>query len=297
MSQNIMIARHFKRALEDILANRFLNAVTAVTILLAVVIVSAAVLLYVNAGDLMNAWQQGTRIMAYLRPEASGGSPALRRSIESVDGVQQAVFISRDEALRDLKARMQHQTSLFDNLLENPLPDAFEIQLKPSTEGWEHIEDIAARIRSFAEIEDVEYGRQWVDAVQGVAELFRTVGMAMMGLFFVAAVAIVANTTRLVIYSRQEEVEIMRLVGASESFIKAPFYIEGLLQGLAGAIAGIAVLFVVFTALAARVEQSTLGGMIALRFLSLEQLVVITLVSMLAGCLGCYVSLKEFMKI
>jgi cell division transport system permease protein len=286
-----MITRHFKRALEDILTNRFLNAVTVVTILLAVVIVSAAVLFFMNAGDLMNAWQEGTRIMAYLRPEASGGSPALKRSIESVDGVQQAVFISRDEALRDLKVRMQHQASLFDNLLENPLPDAFEIQLKPSAEGWEHIEAIAARIRSFAEIEDVEYGRQWVHAV------FRTVGMAMMGLFFVAAVAIVANTTRLVIHSRQEEVEIMRLIGASESFIKAPFYIEGLLQGLVGAVAGLGVLFVVFTALAARVEQSALGGVIALRFLALEPLVVITLASMLAGCLGCYVSLKEFMKI
>jgi cell division transport system permease protein len=291
-----MIARHFKRALEDILANRFLNAVTAVTILLAVVIVSAAVLFFMNASDLLNKWQQGTRIMAYLRSEANGGAPALKRSIESVDGVQQAVFISRAEALRDLKARMQHQASLFENLLENPLPDAFEIQLKPSTEGWEQIEAVAARIRSLAEVEDVEYGRQWVDAVRGVAEFSRTVGLAMMGLFFVAAVAIIANTTRLVIYSRQEEVEIMRLVGAAEGFIKAPFYIEGLFQGWVGAVAGLGVLFVVFTALAARLEQSVLAGMIALRFLSLEQLMVITLASMFASWLGCYVSLKEFMK-
>ena len=291
-----MIARHFKRALEDILANRFLNAVTVVTILLAVVIVSAAVLFFMNARDLMSAWQQGTRIMAYLRPEASGESPGLKRSIESVDGVQQAVFIPRDEALRDLQARMPHQDSLFDNLAENPLPDAFEIQLRTSTEGWENIDAIAARISSFGEIEDVEYGRQWVDAVQGVVELFRTVGMAMMGLFFVAAAAIVANTTRLVIYSRREEVEIMRLVGAAEGFIKAPFYIEGLFQGWVGAVAGLGVLFVVFTALAARLEQSVLAGMIALRFLSLEQLMVITLASMFAGWLGCYVSLKEFMK-
>jgi cell division transport system permease protein len=100
-----------------------------------------------------------------------------------------------------------------------------------------------------------------------------------------------------VIYSRREEVEIMRLVGASESYIHAPFYIEGLLQGLIGAAGGTGVLFVVFTALAARIEQSALGGMVALRFLALEPLAALTLASMLAGCLGCYVALKEFMNI
>jgi cell division transport system permease protein len=252
---------------------------------------------YQNVGDLMNAWQRGTRIMAYLRPEADDAAPVLKRSIVSLAGVQQALFLARDEALSDLKAQMPQQASLFENLPENPLPDAFEIQLKPSAEGWEHIESIAARIRSFAEIEDVEYGRQWVDAVQGVVETFRTVGMAMIGLFFVAAVAIVANTTRLVIYSRLEEVEIMRLVGASEGFISAPFYIEGLLQGLVGALAGIGALFGVFAVLAARIEQSALGGMMAPRFLAFEPLAIITLASMLAGGLGCYVALKEFMKI
>jgi cell division transport system permease protein len=292
-----MTARYFKRAIEDILANRFVNAVTIMTISLTVMIVSAAVLLFLNAGDWMNAWQQGTRIMAYLKSEAGGAADDLQRSIESIDGVQHALFISRDEALRDLKARLEHPASLFENLLENPLPDAFEIQLKPSTESWEQIEAIAARIRSLAEVESVEYGHQWVVAVRGVAHLFQTTGLALMALLLVAAIAIVANTTRLVIYSRLEEVEIMRLVGATEGFIQTPFYIEGLLQGLVGALAGLVTLFAVFSGLTTRLEQSGLAGMLTLRFLSLEQMMVITVASMLVGWLGCYVSLKQFLKL
>lgn len=291
-----MVARSFKRALEDILANRFVNAVTVVTIALTVLIVSAAVLLFLNAGDWMAAWQQGTRIMAYLRPETGGAAPALQRSIESIEGVRQAVFIPRDEALRDLKARIEHPAALFENLPENPLPDAFEIQLKPSTESWDQIEAIAARTRALPEVEAVEYGHQWVLAVRRVAHLFQTAGLALMGLLLVAAVAIVANTTRLVIYSRQEDVEIMRLVGATEGFIEAPFYIEGLLQGLAGAIGGLGVLFAVYSALTARIAQSGLAGVITLRFLSLEQMAIIGGASMLVGWLGCYVSLKQFMR-
>lgn len=291
-----MAARYFKRALEDTLANRFVNAVTVVTIALTVLIVSAAVLFFLNAGDWMAAWQQGTRIMAYLRPEAGDAVPALQRSIETIEGVRQALYLPRDEALRDLKARLEHSASLFDNLPENPLPDAFEIQLKASTESWDQIEAIAARIRSLDVVETVEYGHQWVVAVRRVAHLFQTTGLALMGLLLVAAVAIVANTTRLVIYSRQEEVEIMRLVGATEGFIKTPFYIEGLLQGLAGALAGLGVLFAVYSALTVRIAQSGMSGVITLRFLSLEQMAGISAASMLVGWLGCYVSLKQFLK-
>jgi len=292
-----MIARHFKRALEDTLANRFVNAVTIMTIALTVMIVSAAVLVFLNASDWMSAWQQGTRIMAYLRPDTGGAASALQHSIESIEGVQNARFIPRDEGLRDLKERMEHPASLFENLLENPLPDAFEIQLKPSNGSWEQIEAVAERVRSFAEIEEVEYGRQWMVAVRRIAQLFQTLGLALMGLLLVAAVAIVANTTRLVIYSRQEEVETMRLVGATDRFIQAPFLIEGLLQGLIGAAGGIGILFAGYSALAVRIEQNGLAGVVTLRFLSFEQMALISVASMLVGWLGCYVALKQFLRL
>jgi cell division transport system permease protein len=291
-----MVARYFKWALEDIRSNRFIHAVTLITIALTVMIVSAALLLFINAGDWMSAWQQGTRIMAYLRPESGAAAAALQQSIESIPGVQRAVFIPRDEALRDLKSRIEHPASLFENLMENPLPDAFEIQLRPSDQSWEQFEAVAARVRSLAEVEDVEYGRQWVLAVRRVAQFFQTTGLALMGLLLVVAVAIVANTTRLVLYSRREEVEIMRLVGATERFIKAPFYLGGMLQGLVAAALGLGILFAVFSALATRIEQSGLAGVITLRFLSLEQMAAIAVASMLVGWLGCYVSLKQVLK-
>jgi cell division transport system permease protein len=291
-----MVARYFKWALEDILSNRLVNAVTIITISLTVMIVSAAVLFFINAGDWMSAWQRGTHIMAYLRPETSAAATALQQSIESIPGVQKAVFIPRDEALRDLKFRIEHPAALFENLLENPLPDAFEIHLKPSDESWQQIEAVAARVRSLAEVEEVEYGHQWVIAVRRVAYFFQTTGLALMALLGVAAIAIVANTTRLVFYSRREEVEIMRLVGATERFIKAPFYLGGMLQALIAAVGGLGILFAVFSALATRIEQSGLAGIITLRFLSLEQMAIIGVASMLVGWLGCYVSLKQALK-
>ena len=288
-----MIAWHFKRALEDIAANRFVNAVTVVTVSLAVLIVSSAFLFFVNTRGILNAWQQETRIMAYLKADAGPSARSLARTIEAIEGVRHARFIARDEALRDLKAQMPHQASLFDNLEENPLPDAFEIDLKPAAEGWDRIGAIAGRIGALKEIETVEYGRKWVETLQGIMGVLRTVGAAMIGLFFMAAVSIVANTTRLVIYSRQQEVEIMRLVGAAEGFIKTPFYITGLIQGLVGGAVGLGILFALFNAVMEHLEGGAWTGVLPIRFLSGEEMAAVVAGSMLVGWVGCFISLRQ----
>jgi cell division transport system permease protein len=287
-----MIGRQFKRAFEDILANRFVNALTVVTVSLVVLIVSAALLFFVNTRGVLNAWQQQTRIMAYLRADAGPAARSLRHAIEAIEGVRRARFIARDEALRDLKAQMPHQTSLFENLEENPLPDAFEIELKPAAEGWDRIDAVAARIGGLREIESVEYGRKWVDTLQGIMSVLRTVGAAMIGLLFMAAVSIVANTTRLVIYSRQQEMEIMRLVGAAEGFIHTPFYITGLLQGLVGGAAGLGILYGLFNAVMEHLEGGAWTGVLPVRFLSSEEMAAVVAGSMLVGWLGCFISLR-----
>jgi cell division transport system permease protein len=269
------------------------NAVTVITVSLAALIVSAAFLFLVNTRGTLKAWQQETRIMAYLRTDAGPAARSLARTIEAIEGVRHARFIARDEALRDLKAQMPHQASLFENLEENPLPDAFEIELKPTAEDWNRIGAIAGRVGALKEIESVEYGRKWVDTLQGIMGVLGTVGAAMIGLFLLAAVSIVASTLRLVIYSRQQEVEIMRLVGAAEGFIKTPFYITALLQGLVGGAAGLGILFALFNVVREHLEGGAWTAVLAIRFLTGGEMAAVIAGSMLVGWLGCFISLRQ----
>ena len=287
----------FKRAIDDIFQNRFLNFVTIITISLAILIASAFILFFVNTSEIINSWQSGLRIMAYLKPDIHNADLThLERNIQSLDGVHSLRFISKQEALERLKTQMKHQSSLFDNLSENPLPDSFEIRMTASTDSWQKIESLAAQIESLALIEEVEYGRRWIGRFVRIVSLFRLAGYAMGTLFFMATVFIVANTIRLVIYSRREEVEIMRLVGATDSFIKLPFYIEGLIQGGLGAFIGLAILFISFFFISSNIEQGFSPGLLRLQFLSPATLSGILLSSMLVGWLGCYISLKQFLK-
>ncbi len=287
----------FKRAVEDFRNNRLLNIITLLTISLSILIVSAFILFFINTNEIMNFWKKGLRVMAYLKPELSNSKlPDLTRRIQSISGVENVRFVSKKEAFTQLKAQMKRQASLFDNLVENPLPDAFEIQMNAATQTWDKVEFLAAKIEALDEVQEVEYGQRWLGRYTHIFNLFKLTGYAMCGIFFMAAVFIVANTIRLVIYSRRDEIEIMRLVGAAERFIKVPFYFQGLLQGALGASIGLAVLFFAYLVIASNIEQGLFSGLFQIRFLSPLMLGAIILLSMLVGWFGSYLALKQYLK-
>ena len=286
-----------RRAIKDILENRFLNVVTIITIALSVLIVSAFGLFFLNAQDMFNAWKKGVRIMVYLAPETSETQRLdTRYRLQSIAGIQSIRFISKEDALELMKARMQRQTSLLDNLRENPLPDAFEVTLVTESNSPEKIEFLAQRIEGLPSVSEVEYGQQWIDRFANFFNLFKLVGYGMGAMFFMATVFIAANTIRLVLYSRREEIHIMRLVGATDNFIKIPFYLEGLLQGLSGGLIGLGMLFSAFSAIGSQFEQTLSAEMVAIRFFSTGTCVAILGGGMVTGLLGCFFSLKQFMK-
>lgn len=286
-----------KRAVKDILDHRFLSTVTIVTIAIAILIASAFALFFVNANAIVNSWKKGIRIMVYLKPNSSEINVAdIKSKIEGMEGVKNVQFISSKEALERLKNQMKRQSSLLNDLQENPLPDAFEVRLTDNFQNQDKVEMLAARLESLSQVDEVEYGQIWLGRFTNILNLFRLTGYVMGVLFFVATVLIVANTIRLVLYSRREEVEIMRLVGATDGFIRAPFYIEGLIQGALGGIIGLATLFVLFMFISSNVDKGLTSSLFAIRFLSWDAFLGILICSMFVGWMGCFLSLKQFLK-
>ena len=288
---------YFKKALQDIRNNVFLNTVTIITIGLSVLIVSAFALLLINAGDSMNAWEKGIRLTAYLEPDVMETTRIqIKAKIRSAQGVSEIRFISSDDAFNQLKKQLQRQASILTGLDKNPLPDAFEIQMAPASRDLGQLERLAKQIESVDGVAEVEYGQQWLGRFLNIFNLFRIAGYAIGGIFFMATVFIMANTIRLVLYSRREEIDIMRLVGATNRFIKTPFYIEGLLQGAAGGIIGTAVLFLAYVLVVSNIQQDFTANLLSIRFLPPEVFLSIILCSMVVGWLGCFLSLKQFLK-
>jgi cell division transport system permease protein len=292
-----MIPLFFKHAFRDISKNKLLNAVSAITIAFSVIITGSFILFFINTTDILNMWKRGIKIMVYLYPEVPGEIiPEIQKKISGMYGVQDVRFISKGEALYILKEQMKRQASLLENLKENPLPDAFEIRMIPSSRPWEKIESLAARIDEIPQVEEIEYGQKWLTRFSYIIKVFKLTGYAFGILFFIASVFIVANTVRLVLYTRREEIEIMRLIGASDGFIKVPLYIECVIQSAIGGIIGMTILYLVFVSVLSNVEQGVTSGFINVRFFSFGIISLILLCSMITGWLGCYLSLKHFLK-
>lgn len=285
------------RAIKDMLEHRFLNGVTIITIALSVLIVSAFGLFFLNAQDLFNAWQKGVRIMVYLEPETTEAQRLdTRDRLQAIAGIQAMRFIAKDEALQLMKARMPRQTSLLDNLKENPLPDAFEVTLAGESNSPERIEFLAQRIDGLPAVAGVEYGQQWIERFAYFFNLFKLAGYGMGAMFFMATVFIAANTIRLVLYARREEIHIMRLVGATDTFIKLPYYLEGLIQGFSGSLIGLGILYAAFSAVGSQFAQTLSVEMVSMRFFSMEICLGIIGGGMATGLVGSFFSLKQFMK-
>ncbi|MBU8848849.1 MAG: permease-like cell division protein FtsX [Desulfobacterales bacterium] len=289
---------HFvKKALADIHSNRFLNLITIITISLSILVVSVFLLFFENASRVIESWNKGGRAMIYLKSEFRMDMlPKLKVKINTLGDIDEIVYISKTQALDKLKKNMSSQSAFLKTLKENPLPDALEIRMK-SYNSFEEVQKFAQSIKAIEIVEDVEYGQGWLGRFLKIFNLFKITGYAMCTLFFLIALFITANTVRLAFYSRKREIEIMRLVGATETFIKAPFYVEGLLQGFLGGILGMVILLITYLAVSSGITQSFASYMyFDIRFLSVQTIALIITGSIFLGWFGCYLSLKQILK-
>lgn len=287
--------RMIHRAFKDMWANRFLNAITVVTVALSILIVGAFALFFVNASAVLSLWTKEIRIMAYLETDMTPEAvDRLGTEMAGMPGVGEVRFVSKEQAMERLREGMAEGSALLDSLEENPLPDAYEVHMAEAFRNRQRFESLARGIAGMAGVSEVEYGREWLNRFVRIVDLFRLAGLAMGGLFFLAAAFIVANTVRLVLYSRRDEIDILRLMGGSEGFIRGPFYMQGLLQGALGGAAGMGMLFGGFRFVADKMAEG--GGFLPVQFLPDEMILGILLGSMGVGWIGSYISLRQVLR-
>jgi len=294
------LAYYVNRALLNIRQNIFVNVVTIGTISLALLIVSLFLLVFVNMENAAENWSERVQVTAYFDRElTSQEQSAFRSKITAIPGASRVAYVSRDEAFKRFKNRLRGQETLLEGVKPEILPTSLEITLKRSSRETESVEAFVGALRQVPGISEIQYGEEWVKRFNTFLNYMRLLG-ALLGAFLVVAVIfIVSNTIKLTIYARREELEVMALVGATKFFIKAPFLIEGVLQGGAGAVLALTLLFGLYELFLHNASSFLTFNPVTsgLAFLPLEYLGALLLSGILLGFIGSLTSLKRFITL
>ena len=213
-----------------------MGAIAVATIATALFMLGAFGLAVVNMEGLLDDFGRELKITAYL-DESLGEAEAeeLGQRVETVEGVEFVILVGKEEALERFRA-MAGGAALLEGLEVNPLPASLGIFLLPGHRTPEGLAILDAALDGLPGIDEVAHGQEWVDGYARLAALLRVVGYAVGVVLSLATLLIVANTIRLGLYARRDEIEILEWVGASRLFIRAPFLVEGFVQGAAGGV-------------------------------------------------------------
>lgn len=242
-----------------------------------------------NLGRAVDQWRERVRVVGYLKDEpAPAKLDELTRQIEAMPGVLRVRYISKADALNALKHSLGGQADVADQLPRNPLPASVEVTPDADTATPEGTRELVRRLQALPEIEEVQGGSQWVEGLAQFRRLFELVGLGVGAVLAAAAILTVTTATTLVLHLRRDEMEIMRLVGASETVIRLPRLLQGMAQGLLAAVVALAVLEVVYALAVPRLEPLlpvTLGLQRA-AFLTFPQMLLLMAGGAALGALG-----------
>ena len=223
--------------------NGLMTAAAVTTIMVALLVVGAAVLIGLNLGNIAEVVEGQVQVVAFLRDGlTSVEAEKVRTAVGAVPGVEEVEFVGRGEALQRLQQQMGEHAAFADLASTNPLPDSLEVQLTDPRSA-PVVASVVARQPGVAE---VTYGGEVVDRLIALTRGLRAVAALLTVFLTSVALIVVVNTIRLTVIARRQEIEIMQLVGATPWFVRWPFLIEGLFQGAAAAVVAVVVLGTIY---------------------------------------------------
>jgi len=287
-----------RQALTNMRRNLTVHIVSMGTIVAALLILGAFLLLFGNIKGWLQQWGSALTMSVYLKDNTSAYKrDKIDSFIRALPGARIRRFISKQEAMDDLKAALGDEAGFIEELAHNPLPASYEIIFdKGKTDAIEPAQ-IKSQIQALDGVEDVQYSREWLKRIEGFLDIIRLTGYTVGGLLCLCVVFIISNTIKLTIYSRKDEIEILKLVGATDWFVRMPFLLEGAILGILGGAVAVLMLFSGYHLLATRDVYLIGPTPLEFAFLPVGYLILLFSLSLGLGILGSFIAIGRFVDV
>lgn len=274
-----------------------LASITSIAV--SFVIIGIFILLIQHFNALVAEWKEQLEVAVFLDDRITPLQlEMLRRRIENEAAVKAFTFTTKEEALANFRRELKGQESLLEGLGENPLPASFQLKIREGYQSPVALKGLSAFLSRLEGVEDVQYGQEWVERISQAARLIRLLGIIIGSVLTLGSAMIVSNTIRLAVYARAQEIEIMRLVGATKTYIRTPFLVEGMLQGSLGAGLALSVLFAVyrFVAPTFNLASPLFPTAVGQGFLESSMMAGLVGGGAVIGALGSSIAVSRFLK-
>ncbi len=287
----------FARTLRNMRLSPVLSFASTLAVAVALALLAFFAIAVLNVQRLSERWSAELTIVIYLeQPPREATLENWLHDLRNWPEVAGVAYVSREEALERFRARLGKDAGLLEGIGAEVLPASLEVRLRP--EARSAAAEVAERLGRYRDFGERHYAREWLQRFEAFLLLLRTVGAALGGFLVLAALVIVTNTIRLTLYARQDELEVMAMVGATPLFIKLPYLIEGALQGLFGSLLALLISYAGYHALLQESLASLLllSGVDSIIFLPLYWQLLLIVAGTLVGAAGSALALRRFVR-
>lgn len=288
----------FRDTLRSVWRHKGMVLVSILTVATMLTVLGATTLLAANSDYMAGSLEDELEVIVYLNADVTREDAlALENTLKQLDGFESAVFVSKEDALADMSTRFD-ETNLAEALGGgNPLPDTYKIKLEQAEQIVPAVEYLS-NTEMFPQIEMVRYGQDMVENLIALTDTLEVACVAVVAGMLLIALFLVNSTIRLTVATRGEEINIMKYVGATNLYVRIPFFLEGLLIGIIGALLADFVLYMGYGAVIDYMTQN-IGFITMMNNSQWMQMLLLVLLAggTLIGAIGSNIAIKKYLKV
>jgi cell division transport system permease protein len=234
------------------------SAGAVLTVVLSILVLGVVLLVVRNLQVLVEEARAEVEVEAYVAGDPTPSELSyIETTITGLPGVEAVRYVSKAEALEELRVMLGEDQYLLSEIEENPLPASFRLTMTPEYRTDERLAQTADQLELVPGVTRVSYGREWVESLSEIVRIAGLGGLVIGGVLAPASVLVVGNAVALSVYMRREEITILKVVGATHGFIRRPFVVEGFLVGILGGAIGVLLVYILYATVGKLVGAET----------------------------------------
>lgn len=294
----LRIGRHLKEVFVNLFRNSLMTLITLMSVMITLTIVGVFTIILINVNNITEDIEKNVEAVVYLDVEADEEEiSSLREEVKEIEEVEAVDYVNKDQGLVNLIEDLGKEGEAFESLKEdNPLSDTFIVR----TFDPQDTKKVALEIAEKDLVLKVDYGEDIIKVLFKITDNVRKIGWVLIIGLSVTALLLIANTIKMTIEMRKEEIKIMKLVGSSDLFIRLPFIIEGMVLGLIGSVVPVGIMYVLYEKAFVEYSNSVVvqfAELLPVNYVMLPVTLLLIGISVIIGVLGSLISVRRYLKI